>query len=75
MTPITTQPVELSQFKIGLLEGIESILTDSPTDWRASGIMPLNRNPDWLPTTAMLAEFNEGIQAGFDLCKKAGLST
>lgn len=61
----------LSQFKLGLLEGIEAAFVGRATDWRASGLA-VHAPPDerfWLPPLEALAEFNAGIEAGFNLVR------
>jgi hypothetical protein len=65
----------LSQFKLGLLEGIEAIVANRPTDWRASGLAALAPpdEPFWLPPHESLVPFNAGIEAGFAIVKRAGL--
>lgn len=60
-----------SQFKLGLLEGIEAKLMNRPTDWRASGITGPSDDRFWLPPVEALTEFNAGITAGFALVEGA----
>jgi len=60
-----------SQFKLGLLEGIEAKLMNRPTNWRASGIEAPPDDRFWLPPIDALTEFNTGIEAGFAIVEGA----